>query len=146
MLEFFSASARVINTKRGVMECLEAAMDNNYKDADLLIWHASIGHDFNDLLSQSKEMAPNARIVAASCCGIVGREGVSESMKDMALMAIKGKDFAMANVDGIYGHNSYEKCLEMAKNMKAEKPRINMIYFLGSGIDIDNDECIRAFE
>ena len=146
MLEFFSASARVINTKRGVMECLESAMDNNYKDADLLIWHASIGHDFNDLLSQSKEMAPNARIVAASCCGIVGREGVSESMKDMALMAIKGKDFAMANVDGIYGHNSYEKCLEMAKNMKAEKPGINMIYFLGSGIDIDNDECIRAFE
>jgi hypothetical protein len=30
--------------------------------------------------------------------------------------------------------------------MKAEKEGINMIYFLASGIDIDNDLCIKAFE
>jgi hypothetical protein len=75
-------------------------------------------------------MAPSARILAASCCGIVGREGVSESMKDIALMAIKGKDFTVGHVDNIYGHNSYDKCLEMANNMKAENPGINMIYFI----------------
>jgi hypothetical protein len=91
-------------------------------------------------------MAPKARVLAASCCGVVGREGVSESMKDIALMAIKGNEFAVAHVDEIYGHNSFEKCLEMANSMKKDSPDINMIYFLGSGIDIANDRCIEAFE
>ncbi|MFN6037651.1 MAG: FIST signal transduction protein [Bacteroidota bacterium] len=146
MLNFYSASARVVNSKRAVTECMEIALGNDYADCELIILHASIGHNFSDLIAQAKEMAPKARIVAASCCGVVGREGVSESMKDLALMAIKGKEFAVANVDGIYGHNSYEKSLEMARSLKAQQPEINMVYFLASGIDIANDRCIRAFE
>ncbi len=146
MLEFFSSSTRMVNTKRGVMELLESAMGSDYANADLIVLHASIGHNFQEMVDQAHEMAPNARIVAASCCGVVGVEGVSESMKDIALMAIKGKEFALANVDGINGQNSYEKCKEMALAMKADKPGINMIYFLGSGIDIANDRCIAAFE
>ncbi|MEY2691740.1 MAG: hypothetical protein RIT03_130 [Bacteroidota bacterium] len=146
MLSFHSASARIINTKRGVSECIEIALGEKAHEADLLIFHASIGHDFSDILTQAKALSPNAQIVAASCCGVVGREGVSESMKDMALMAVKGTDFALAHCNHFYGHNSYEKCLEMAHSMKKQKDGINMIYFLGSGIDIDNDECIRAFE
>jgi hypothetical protein len=85
-------------------------------------------------------------VVAASCCGIVGKEGVSESMKDMALMAVKGKDYALAHVDGIFGHNSYQKTLQIANSLKSKKSGINMIYFLASGIDINNTECIAAFE
>jgi len=146
MLSFHSASARIINTKRGVTECVEIALGNDAHEADLLIFHASIGHDFSDILSQAKVLSPKAQIVAASCCGVVGREGVSESMKDIALMAVKGTDFALAHTDDFYGHNSYEKCIEMAHAMKKQKDGINMIYFLGSGIDIANDECIRAFE
>ena len=146
MLNFYSGSARVINTRRGVMECLEIALGDAYADTDLIILHASMGHDFKEMVDQAHTMAPKARIVATSCCGTVGVEGVSESMKDMALMAVKGKEFAVANVDGIYGHNSYEKSLEMAKSLKAQQPAINMIYFLASGIDISNDTCIRAFE
>jgi hypothetical protein len=146
MLNFYSGSARVVNTRRGVMECMEIALGNNYADCDLIILHASIGHNFSELIAQAKDMAPKARIVAASCCGVVGREGVSESMKDIALMAVKGKEFAVANVDQIYGHNSYEKSLEMAKSLKKQQPGINMVYFLASGIDIANDRCIRAFE
>lgn len=146
MLEFYSSTTRSINTKRGVVECLESAMGNKYVEADLIILHASIGHDFMELVGQTKSMIPNARIVAASCCGVVGREGVSESMKDIALMAVKGKEFAIANTDQMYGHNSYDKCLEMAKSLQEQQKGINMIYFLGSGIDIDNDLCIQAFE
>jgi hypothetical protein len=136
----------MVNTKRGVMECMEIALGDDYADSDLVILHASIGHNFMELVEQARLMAPKARVLAASCCGVVGREGVSESMKDMALMAVKGNDFAVAHVDEIYGHNSYEKCLEMAKNLKKQSPDINMIYFLGSGIDIANDRCIEAFE
>jgi hypothetical protein len=146
MLKFFSASARVVNTRRAVMECMEIALGNDYHDSDLIILHASIGHDFKEMMSQVHDMAPNARIVAASCCGVVGREGVSESMKDMALMAIKGKDFAVAQTDHVSGANSYEKGLELARSLKSQQPGVNMVYFLGSGIDIANDEIIRGFE
>ncbi len=146
MLKFNSSSARIVNTKRAVNECMEVAMGQEMSSADLLIFHASIGHDFNDMVNEAKRLAPNARIVAASCCGVVGREGVSESMKDMALMAVQGRDFSLGQVDGIFGHNSYEKTLGMAQKMKAENPEINMIYFLASGIDIANDQCIEALE
>jgi hypothetical protein len=146
MLKFYSASARVVNTRRAVMECMEIALGNDYQDTDLLILHASIGHDFQEMVNQAHEMAPHARIVATSCCGVVGREGVSESMKDIAMMAIKGKEFAVSAVDHISGKNSYEKCIELANDLKAQQPGINMVYFLGSGIDIANDLCIQAFE
>jgi len=146
MLQFYSSTTRSINIKRGLTECLESAMGNEYLEADLLILHAAIGHDFTELVGCAKNMVPNAKIVATSCGGVVGREGVSESMKDIALMAVKGKEFAVANTDEIYGYNSYEKCLEMANSLQEQQKGINMIYFLASGIDIDNDLCIKAFE
>lgn len=146
MLQFYSSSGRIINSRRAVTECMEIAMGEDYANADLLIFHASIGHSYQEIISQAKTMAPNARILATSCCGVVGREGVSESMKDIALMAIKGKEFAVAHLDGIYGHNSYEKSLELARSLRAASASINMVYFLASGIDIANDACIRAFE
>ena len=146
MLKFFSSSARVINTKRAVMECLEIAMGDNYSQADLLIFHASIGHNFQEMVDEAHALAPNATIVAASCCGVVGREGVSESMKDIALMAVQGNEYAMTHTNDIFGHNSYEKTLVMAREMKASNPNVNMIYFLASGIDIANDACIHAIE
>ncbi|MEZ4800511.1 MAG: FIST N-terminal domain-containing protein [Flavobacteriales bacterium] len=146
MLQFYSASTRVVNTKRAVEECMEIALGQDYSNCDLLIFNAAIGHDFKELVSKAKEAAPNARVLAASCCGIVGREGVSESMKDIGLMAIRGNDFAIASTNEIYGHNSFEKCLKLAMQLKEQKPKINMIYFLASGIDISNDQCIKAFE
>lgn len=146
MLEFYSASTRMVNTRRGVAECLEVALGEENTDCDLVILHASIGHNFQDLIDETKRLAPSARIVAASCCGVVGKEGVSESMKDIALMAIKGTEFTIASTDTIDGHNSYEKCHEMAMKLKAASPSVNMLYFLGSGIDIANDQCIKAFE
>jgi hypothetical protein len=148
MLEFYSASARIVNTKRAVTECFEIALGEKdlYNDVDLLVFHASIGHNFEQMFNTAKELAPNAQIVGASCCGVVGREGVSESMKDMALLAIKGKEFAVAFTDHITGKTSYHKTLKMAKDLKAKDPNINMIYILSTGIDIANDESIRAIE
>jgi hypothetical protein len=146
MLTFHSASTRVVNSKRGITECMEVAMGDRAQDTDLLLIHASIGHNFHELVDQARILAPKARILAASCCGVVGREGVSESMKDIAVMAVEGKEFAVAHTDGIFGHNSFEKCLEMANQLKSTGQPINMIYFMASGIDISNDRCIAAFE
>jgi hypothetical protein len=147
MLEFYSASARIVNSKRAITECLEVAMGDDYNTCDLILFHASIGHDFKDIAEQAKSMAPNARILGASCCGIVGKEGVSESMKDIAIMAIKGKEIGIESCTEIWGYNSYDKCLEMALRLKENSTKpITMIYFMASGIDIANDACIRAFE
>jgi len=146
MLEFFSASTRAVNAKRGITECMESALGKDVSDCDLVVIHASIGHNFAELTAQVHQLAPKARVVAASCCGIVGKEGVSESMKDIAIMAVRGKEFAISYSDGIYGYNSYEKCREIAKDLYAQDKGINMIYFLASGIDIDDDACIAGIE
>jgi len=149
MLNFYSASTRMVNSKRAMKECFDAALgETESHDCDLLIIHASMGHDFKALVEEAREQAPNAEIVGSSCCGIIGTEGVSESMKDVAIMAIKGKskELDIVKSDNIYGHNSFEKAEEMARQLKEKNPEINMISFLASGIDIANDHCIEAIE
>ena len=96
MLEFYSAQTRTVNTARGVAECLEAALGPDVAQCDLVMIHAALGHDFNVLVRETRRLAPQARVVAASGCGVVGRDGVSESPKDIALMAIRGREFAVA--------------------------------------------------
>jgi hypothetical protein len=147
MLQFYSASTRMVNSKRAMAECLDAAFGEDDHDCDLIVIHASMGHDFQQLVDAARALAPSARIVGSSCCGVVGREGVSESMKDVAVMAVRGAEhIAVAHVDGIYGHNSFEKAAELAAALKAADAGVNMIYFLASGIDIDDDRCIAGIE
>lgn len=147
MLQFASASTRMVNSRRAIAECLEAALGEDNTDCDLVVIHASLGHDYPALLSETRRLAPSARVVGSSCCGIVGREGVSESMKDLAIMAVRGADeIALARVDGIYGHNSFEKAAELASQLKTANSAVNMIYFLASGIDIADDRCIAGLE
>ncbi len=146
MLSFYSASTRIVNSKRAITECLDIALGEQSRDCDLVILHAAMGHNFKDLVDQARLEVPNAQIVGSSCCGVVGREGVSESMKDIGLMAIKGSEFIVAQTDGIYGHNAREKCREMALKLKRAPQPINMVYFLTSGIDMANDDCLAGFE
>jgi len=146
MLEFFSASARVVNSRRAVLECMEIALGEDYSEVDLIVIHASIGHQFQEVMEQAKLLAPQATVVAASCCGVVGREGVSESMKDMAIMAVKGKEFGVVHTNDFFGHNAYEKTKKMAQDLQKSTPDLNMVYFLGSGIDTDNQAVIRGLE
>ncbi|MBN8688876.1 MAG: FIST C-terminal domain-containing protein [Chitinophagales bacterium] len=146
MLTFFSASTRMVNSRRGITECMESALGADTSDCDLVIIHASLGHDFTELIETAGTLAPRAKVLAASCCGVVGKEGVSESMKDIAVMAIKGKEFSVAGTDGIFGHNSFEKTKAMAEDLYQQQPDTSFIYFLASGIDIANDRCIAAIE
>lgn len=145
MLEFSSASTRMVNSRNAISECMESALGSD-KNCDLVMINASIGHDYQALVDQVRALAPGTRVVGSSCCGIVGREGVSESMKDLAIMAVRGKEFAVAHVDGINGSNAFDKAVELARQLKAAQPGINMIHFLASGIDIANDRCIAGLE
>jgi len=145
MLEFFSASTRMVNSRHAVQECLDEALGAD-KTCNLVILNASIGHDFQALTDEVRRLIPGVRVVGASCCGIVGSEGVSESLKDVALMAVRGPELAVAHVDGIFGHNSYAKAVELAQQLKAQQPGITMVHFLASGIDIANDLAIAGLE
>lgn len=146
MLKFSSASARIINSRHAIAECFQAAAGDRIAETDLVILHASMGHNFEELIDEARKLAPRARIVGASCCGVVGSEGVSESMKDVAVMLVEGRDFAISHADGIRGHNSEETARQMAEAVRRERPDVNMIYFMASGIDIANDACIRGIE
>ncbi len=147
MLEFYSASTRMVSSRRAIAECLEVALGEGDTDCDLVIIHASLGHDYPALLAETRRLAPSARILGASCCGIVGREGVSESMKDLAIMAVRGAgEIVVAAVDGIQGHNSYAKAAELATQLQAANKPINMLYLLAPGIDIADDQCIAGIE
>jgi hypothetical protein len=146
MLQFFSGSTRMVNTRRGVAECMEIALGEHFSSCDLLIFHASIGHSFEELIDEAAKLAPGASILAASCCGVVGREGVSESMKDMALMAIEGRDFGLSYTNEVFGYNAFEKVYQMAEELKASTPGVNMIYLMTSGIDMNSDACIQAIQ
>lgn len=147
MIEFLSASTRMVNSKRAITECLEAALTPAHLACDLVIIHASLGHDFQALADQARALVPGARVVGSSCCGIVGSEGVSESLKDVAIMAVRGPgEIAVAHVDGIHGHNAREKSAELAQALRRANPAVNMVYFLASGIDIANDRCIAGLE
>lgn len=146
MLTFHSSSARIIDSRRAIADCLQAAREDGCFEIDLLVIHASIGHDFKVLAEEAARLAPNVRIVGASCCGVVGTEGVSESMKDIAVMAVQGKEFAVSHVDGIYARKSGEQAARLAAEIRRQQPGVNMVYFMASGIDIDNDACIRAIE
>jgi hypothetical protein len=146
MLEFSSAGTRMANPHRAITECLEVALGEHPGDCDLVVINASIGHRLADLIAQTRAQCPHARIVAASCSGVIGREGASESMKDVALMAVRGRDFAVSHVDGLYGHNSREKAVEAATALRQAKPGINMVYLIVTGIDVAHDEVIAGFE
>jgi hypothetical protein len=125
---------------------MEIALGDHFSSCDLLIFHASIGHSFEELIEEAAKLAPRATVLAASCCGVVGREGVSESMKDMALMAIEGRDFGISYAHEVFGYNAYEKVYQMAEELKASTPGVNMIYFMASGIDMNNNACIQAIQ
>ena len=63
-------------------------------------------------------------------------------------MAVRGApgEIAVAHVDGVVGESSFEKSELLGRQLKAQSPDINMVYFLASGIDIANDRCIAGIE
>lgn len=146
MLNFYSASTRMANPERAIAECLDIAFGATHPDCDLVIINGSIGHDLGKLIAETRRRCPNARVVGASCAGVVGREGASESTKDVAIMAIRGKEFAVAHVDDVRGANSRQKAVDIARQLKQAQPGINMLYLMASGIDIANDELIAGLE
>jgi small ligand-binding sensory domain FIST len=81
-----------LSSKKAIAECLENALEGQKSlDCDLIIFYTSIGHNFKDILTEAHRLCPRTQIVGCTGCGIIGREGPNESMKALAVMAIKGE-------------------------------------------------------
>ena len=149
MLEFYSSSTGTVNSKRAISECLENALEGQQDlNCDLIIIYSSIGHNFKELLAEAKRLCPQVQIAGCTGCGVIGREGPNESMKALAIMAIKGdqNDFTVAGADSITSATSFDVGAELARKLKDENPNINMIHFLPSGFDVAEDLALEGME
>jgi hypothetical protein len=132
MLQFFSASTSIVNSKRAITECLENALEGQPNlDCDLIIIYTAMGHNFKDLLSEAHKLSPNAQIVGCSCGGVIGKEGPDESMKALAIMAVKGPktEFAVSGLDFSVFSDPYTYGHQLAQDLKSKNPDINLILF-----------------
>ncbi|MDR2892513.1 MAG: FIST C-terminal domain-containing protein [Deltaproteobacteria bacterium] len=151
MIRFYSANVRIANSQRAIDECFDIAFGGQVPD-DLraVIINAPLGHKLDRLAASVRQKAGEQNYVTlgSSCSGVTGRDGVGESMSDLAMMAVCGpqEEFAYAGVDDIFGHNSYEKGLELARALHDKAPDATIIYLLCPGIDIANDLVVNAFE
>jgi hypothetical protein len=146
MIEFASSNIRSVNADRAMQEAIEMAYGSPTSTCDLLLINAAVGHDLVALSRSAQRLCPQARILAASCAGVVGREGPGESIHDIAIMGLSGEGFAVAQVDGLVGATSFEKGAELARQLVDTPQPVRMLYLLASGIDIANDRVIDGIE
>lgn len=149
MLTFSAGMTRAVNSKRAIAECLDIALgEGPERPASLLILHASLGHDLGDLAAEALRLAPGSTVVGASCCGVVGAEGVSESMKALGIMSVRGEpgEWSMASLADVRGTNAYAAAAQMAREIKRQSPGVSMVFLMASGIDFAADQLIKGIE
>lgn len=132
MLQFFSASTNIVNSKRAITECIESAFQGEPDlNCDLIIVYSAMGHNFKELITEAHKLSPDARIAGCTCGGVVGKNGVDESMKALAIMAIKGsrEEFALTCRRDNAQNDPYGAIRQMAIDLKKMNPGINMIQF-----------------
>jgi hypothetical protein len=146
MLEFYSGLSTAVNSKQAASECIELAVGDTAADCSLLVIHSTVGHNFGQALAAAKAACPEAQIVGCSGAGVIGREGVSENMRAMAMMAVKGSDLSVSSADGLNSDNSKSVAQGAAEELKAASDNISIIYCLTSGLDVRGDEVIVGIE
>lgn len=144
MVTFRSASTRMVDSARAMAFCIDQAGGD--QDCRLVIFHAGMGHDFLALSAEARRLCPKARVLGASGCGVVTRQGVSETLKDLAVMLLGGEHFAAVSADRVNGGNAYAQAVKMATRLAQAQPGIRQVQLMASGIDIANDELLRGFE
>ncbi|UCD33170.1 MAG: FIST C-terminal domain-containing protein, partial [Desulfobacterales bacterium] len=104
--------------------------------------------NFKDVLNEARRLSPSAQLVGCTGDGVIGIEGHNESMKALAIMAIKGHkdEFAVAGQDRITNSTSFEVAAKLARDLKEMNPKISMIHFLPSGFDVAADLALEGIE
>ncbi|TFH23724.1 MAG: hypothetical protein E4H10_11680 [Bacteroidia bacterium] len=125
MLQFFSASTSIVDSKRAITECIEVALEGEPNlDCDLIIIYSAMGHNFQELLIEAQKLCPGAQIAGCTGAGVIGIEGPDESLKALAIMVIKGpkEEFAVAISHSKINLDAYETGVRIAKDLKSQNP------------------------
>lgn len=149
MLSFFSASNDIASSKAAMEDCLKRALaDAGSEGCDLIVFHATMGHNFKELLDTARKLCPGAEVVGCTGMGVIGKEGAVEKIRSLAVMAAKGErnDFVTASADRISGKDSYEVCAGLAAELKRKNPAVRMIMILAAGYDIAADRAVAGIE
>jgi hypothetical protein len=150
MLQFFSASTGTVNARRAVRECLEIALEGERNlDCDLIIFHTSMGHNFKELLSEARKLAPGAQIAGCTGAGVIGAEGPNQTMKALGIMAIKGpkSEFAVTAGESWENRDPFEVAAELARNLHQLNPDTRMILLFPPAIGLlPADKIIEGIE
>lgn len=130
MLQFYSGSTAIVNSRRAIRECLEIALEGEPNlDCDLLILHTSMGHNFKELLGEARKLAPGAQIAGCTGAGVIGNEGPNQTMKALGIMAIKGprSEFAVTAAESWENKDPKEIAADMSRNLHQLNPDTRMI-------------------
>jgi hypothetical protein len=147
MLEFHSSSTTAVSTKRAVAECLENALGGSL-DCDLIIFYTTMGHNFTEMLSEFRKLSPGARIAGCTCTGVIGREGPSESMRSLAIMAVRGprSELAVAGRERGAKADSRERARSLAQDLKRENPAVSIVLFQPSAHGVFPEGALEGVE
>jgi len=122
------------------------ALGEEASEASLLIFHSTLGHKFEQMLSTAHEMCPQAEIVGCTGSGVIGTGWVSEAMRAMAAMAVTGTEYAATSCAGVTAENSEEIAQQCAEELKEKDGKINMILVMGPGLNVNGDGFIKGIE
>jgi 2,4-dienoyl-CoA reductase-like NADH-dependent reductase (Old Yellow Enzyme family) len=142
MLEFFSASTGVVDTKRAITECLDNAFSGESShDCDLLIIYTAMGHNFKELIFEAHRLCPSSEVVGCTCSGVIGKEGSNETIKALAIMAVRGPRnlFAVAGEGNLLGADLSETARHLALELKKQCPTTNMV-FIHPSFNLNNSD------
>ena len=149
MLHFSSASSAVPDTARAATAALRAALvDVDASECRLVMFHVTMGHDAGAALRTLRALAPGARVVGCSCAGVIGREGVNESLRALALMVVTGDagEVTVATCRGFDGARSRAKSAAMARALAERATGFRAVLMIAPGIDVAMDEAIAGVE
>ena len=135
MLQFFSASTSIVNSKRAITECLENALKGEPDlNCSLIILFTAMGHNFQELLTEAHLLSPDARIIGCTGAGIIGVNGPDESKKALAIMAVKGpkNEFAVSGTDSTENSDPFDVGTSLAQDLKKQNPEVSIILFYPS--------------
>lgn len=148
-MNFYSASSDEVNSEKAMKECLDNALSKiSAADCSLLIVHSSIGHDFDQLLSEAKRTLPNAEIVGCTGSGVLESEGPKEAMRACAVMACTGgeSDFAVSRQAPFPPEKSFEVGAAVAADLQKKNSDVHCVLFYPSGLNILPAEALKGIE
>jgi hypothetical protein len=80
MLQFASGSSGTPDTAKAARAALDDALKSiDVKAIQLVMFHATMGHDQGLALRTLRAALPGVHVVGCSCAGVIGRDGANES-------------------------------------------------------------------